>query len=216
MSLMEVVQCGNPAELQGGFPVTPEEELTLTGILEAGSLEAFALNCASDTLDELIEENCLPKNEKKGLISDFALMMDGREEGEPIPDMLLFLAQRKTGAESEEALVAEMDRNVEVLLRSGKRRKLVRYPFLHLTRMPSIYRDIPAVKHFCRVLMVPVVQAHEKELITLATINPVTGTRAMEAISQIVEEASGRRPIPALTIALSAHWRQLNRKHFGA
>lgn len=177
---------------------------------------ALALHCAESTLAELVDEGILSATAMVEVLDEYHAVACARSGEESIPDVLFFLAQHKVNSEAEEEVLDEADKLVTVLLRSSRRRKVVRCPFLNLTRIPSIYREIPAVMQFCRALMIPVVQAHEKELITLATLNPVAGSQAMGIVSQLVEEASGRRPIPAMVVATAAHWRQLNRKHFGA
>lgn len=213
----ELIHAGEPATIRGRQAARPEHSLD-NGELSPDVRDAagVAMLCAESTLGELAEEGYLSAAKRRDVMTDYAAQVRERSEEEPIPDVLFFLAQREVGSDAEESVFDETDKLVTLLLRSNRRRKVVRCPFLHLTRTPSIYREIPAVMQFCRILMVPVVQAHEKELITLAPINPVVGGMAMDIVSQLVEEAAGRRPIPAMAIATAAHWRQLNRKHFGS
>jgi hypothetical protein len=191
-----------------------EEEALLDGSPNGRSLLCFATSCAVFTLDELTEQGWVPDS-RENILTEYSKLLRARREEEPFPEFLVFLAQRNLGAECIQEISSEADRLVSLMLRSQRLRKIVRCPFLHLTRTPAIYREIPSVQLFCRLMMLPVVQAHEKELITLCSVNPVTAVKAMKIVSQLVEDATGRRPIPAVTVAPAAHWRELNRKHFG-
>lgn len=179
------------------------------------ALTVFAHQVAEQTLRELEQGGHLTAASSATLMGEYFRLLQTRAEDTPIPDMLAFTAQRDRNFEFDERELSEIDDNCGLILQASWCRRLVRCPFLHLTRTPGIYRTLPAIFEFCRLLAVPIVQAHEKELITLATINPVTGSRALEAIAQFVEDETGRRPIPSLVIAPARVWRQLVRKHFG-
>lgn len=191
------------------------DEALLDGFPNGRSMLCFATSCAVFTLDELTEQGWVPRDSRDSILTDYSKLVRARREEEPFPEFLVFLAQRNLGAECIQEVSCEADRLVSLMLRSHRLRKIVRCPFLHLTRTPSIYREIPSVQLFCRLMMLPVVQAHEKELITLCSVNPVTAVKAMKIVSQMVEDATGRRPIPSVTVATAAHWLELNRKHFG-
>ena len=112
------------------------------------------------------------------------------------------------------ASVAEMRKLSQIeTLAFGQ--KVAHCPFIQLTELPtSLYEGYPSIREVCRLLMCPVVQAHEADFVTLASVNPYTAALAGKVVTGVVERETGKKPFVFLLTTDASAWNWLLEKHF--
>ena len=190
-------------DLLGGAPLSDE------------AMSAFAEECAAETLQQLLDAGHIPGDSLGEIRSRYSNYIRARREEDPISDVLVFLVNPANAGEFDADELKRLDQWSDAVLKAIGNRAIGMYPFLHKSRVPAIYRELPPIYQFCQSMMTPIVQAQERELITVASINPVTARKVAETLTDLIEEESGRPPISFVTVAPGEHWRHLVRKHFG-
>ena len=64
--------------------------------------------------------------------------------------------------------------------------------------------------------MCPIVQCHEKDFVSVTSINPITAASAGLLISKQLEKETGVRPFVFVMTTNSNAWTWLCEKHFGS
>lgn len=194
---------GSAPDLLGGGPLSRK------------AMDAFAEECAQDTLRHLLNGTRLTEQTYSQVEARFQAYLLSRRDENQILDLLAYIVSPQEDAEYEAEQHSKLDQWSRALIESMGDRRIARLPFLNCTRAPSIYRSYPTVFQFCDAMMAPIVQAHEKDIITVASINAVTSMKVAAVIAEMIEEECGRPPIAFVTVAPSKQWKELNRKHFG-
>lgn len=190
----------------------------LTGPAQSGEfVNEFAKRCAAEALQLLSHSGALETESSERVLSSFERHLWSRTEETPVFDILVFLLQ--PGAESpalDGNQFEDLDLWSNAVIEAFKyQQRVTKLPFLHQTRPPSIYKEIPEVRQFCQTLMCPIVQAQQNDLVTIASINPVLAVRVAKAVAEMVEDAVGRPPIGFGAVCDAESWENLNRNHFG-
>lgn len=217
-----IVLDASAVELAGGLSAESANYVSrgshLTGhALSAEFINNFADKCATETLQLLANAGSLEQGVTDQLRSGYKRLLQNRPEEAPAPDLLVFLLQPNADSVTiEENQFDDLDRWSEAAIDAfNDQQRIAKLPFLHQTRPPSIYKEIPEVYQFCQALMTPIVQAHQNDLVTIASINPVSAVRVADVLAEMIEDAIGRPPIWFGVVSDANSWRNLNRKHFG-
>lgn len=177
-------------------------------------LRAQAYRCGEVTMRHLVKSEYLGASEAKGILQSYSYYINDLPERASILDILAFLVWIKLESKDEKA-VREI-RNLTRIMTSALNGKVNHCEFAHLTEMPiELYQAHARVFEVCTTLMCPIIQTHEKDFVTVTSINPVSAAAAGLLISKQMERTNKIRPFVFLMTTSSNNWTWLCEKHFG-
>ncbi|MCB1063127.1 MAG: hypothetical protein KDN20_09425 [Verrucomicrobiae bacterium] len=189
------------------------QELAETSYSER--LRAQAYRCGEVTMKHLVRSEYLGESEAQSILQSFNYYINDLPDRSSILDILAFLVWIKLESKDEKA-IREI-RNLTRVMTSALNGKISHCGFTHLTEMPiELYQGHARVFEICSTLMCPIIQSHEKDFITVASINPITAAASGLLISKQMEKDNGIRPFVFVTTTSSNAWTWLCEKHFGS
>ena len=181
----------------------------------AQRLRAQAYRCGEVSMRHLVRAEYLSEAEAGGILQSFGYYINDLPDRASILDILAFLVWIKLESKDEKA-VREI-RNLTRVMTTAISGRISHCGFAQLTEMPiELYQALPRVFEICSTLMCPIIQRHEKDFITVASVNPVTAAAAGLLISKQIEKDAGIRPFVFVMTTSSNAWTWLCEKHFGA
>ena len=194
-----------------------QEDGTQHALAEASfsdRLRAQAYRCGEVTMRHLVKSDYLGESEAKGILQSYSYYINDLPERASILDILAFLVWIKLESKDEKA-VREI-RNLTRVMTTALSGKVNHCDFAHLTEMPiELYQGHARVFEICSTLMCPIIQCHEKDFVTVTSINPVSAAAAGLLISKQMERVNKIRPFVFLMTTSSNSWTWLCEKHFG-
>lgn len=177
-------------------------------------IRAQAYRCGEVTMRHLVKSEYLQEGEAKGILQSYSYYINDLPERTSILDILAFLVWIKLESKDEKA-VREI-RNLTRVMTSALNGKVNHCDFAHLTEMPiELYQAHARVFEVSSTLMCPIIQSHEKDFVTVTSINPVSAAAAGLLISKQMERVNKIRPFVFLMTTSSNSWTWLCEKHFG-
>lgn len=177
-------------------------------------LRAQAYRCGEVSMRHLVRAEYLSESESNGILQSFGYYINDLPDRASILDILAFLVWIKLESKDEKA-VREI-RNLTRVMTTAISGRISYCGFSHLNEMPiELYQAFPRVFEICSTLMCPVIQRHEKDFITVTSVNPVTAAAAGLLIGKQIEKDAGIRPFVFVMTTSSTSWTWLCEKHFG-
>ncbi|MCB1230044.1 MAG: hypothetical protein KDN19_07255 [Verrucomicrobiae bacterium] len=181
----------------------------------AERLRAQAYRCGEVTMKHLVQSGYLVESEAQGILQSFSYYINDLPERSSILDIIAFLVWIKLESKDEKAI--KEIRNLTRLMSSALKGKISHCGFAHLTEMPiELYQGHARVFEICSTLMCPVIQTHDKDFVTVVSINPITAAATGLLVSKQLEKDNGIRPFVFLMTTSSNAWTWLCEKHFGS
>ena len=178
-------------------------------------LRAQAYRCGEVTMKHLVKSGYLVESEAQGILQSFSYYINDLPERSSILDIIAFLVWIKLESKDEKAI--KEIRNLTKVMTSALNTKINHCGFAHLTEMPiEHYQGHARVFEICSTLMCPIIQSHEKDFVTVVSVNPITAAAAGLLVSKQMEKDNGIRPFVFLMTTSSNSWTWLCEKHFGS
>ena len=157
----------------------------------------------------------LNEAEGRSILQSFGYYINDLPDRASILDIVAFIVWIKLETKDEKA-VREI-RNLTRALTPAIPGKITHCGFVQLTETPiALYQAHPRIYEICSTLMCPIVQCHEKDFVSVTSINPITAASAGLLISKQLEKETGVRPFVFVMTTNSNAWTWLCEKHFGS
>lgn len=176
-------------------------------------LREQAAACGELTLQRLTQAGHLSGGDAQSILESYGYYVDDVKAGEHILDILAFHVWVKLDNKDQKA-------EKEIRILTSQLSSIVQTGVTHLgiarlgDTSAELYEKFPLVQKVCTTLMCPVVQAHERDYVSIASVNPVTAATAGVLLEYIMER-EGVRPFTfVLTVDASA-WAELCKGQFG-
>ncbi len=197
-----------------GEPMAGAEQ-GLAETSHAERLRAQAYRCGEVTMKHLVRNGYLAESEAQSILQSFSYYINDLPDRSSILDIIAFLVWIKLESKDEKAI--KEIRNLTKVMTTALNGKISHCGFAHLTEMPiELYQGHARVFEICSTLMCPIIQSHEKDFVTVVSINPITAAAAGLLVSKQLEKDNGIRPFVFLMTTTSNAWTWLCEKHFGS
>ncbi len=177
------------------------------------SLREQAARCGELTLQRLTQGGQLSGGEAQSILESYGYYVDDVKLGQPILDLLAFHVWVKLDAKDEKA--EKEIRDLAIHLNSVVPTGATHCSFSRVTDTPGeLYEKFPLAEKICSTLMCPAVQAHERDFVSVASVNPVTAAVTGYLLEQVLER-EGVRPFTFVLTMDAGKWAELCHKQFG-
>ncbi len=196
------------------------EEDLLTALRDRADSETIdkwlreqATCCGELTLQRLTQAGHMSGGEAQSILESYGYYVDDVAAGKNILDVLAFHVWVKLDTKDEKA-------NKEILTMTRQLASVVPTGVTHcgFERMSDtsleLYEKFPLAEKVCTTLMTPVVQVHERDFVSIASVNPVTAATAGILLEQIMER-EGVRPFTFVFTVDTSTWTSMCEKQFG-
>lgn len=178
-------------------------------------LRAVALRCAEMTLSHLTRYDYLDRQTQESVLSSYDMYVRDLPPRSGIMDMLPFIVSIRFERWDEKAM-KEL-RNLTQVMGEAVFSRVIHCNFLQLVEQPTqLYQNFPAVHEICSTLMCPVVQFHERDFVTVTSVNPVTAFSAIQLIDAEMTTEGGFRPFTSVMTTEGTAWNFLCERQFGS
>lgn len=175
-------------------------------------LREQAICCGELTLQRLTQAGHLSGAEAQSILESYGYYVEDVKAGENILDILAFHIWVKLDTKGERA-----EKEIRILtsqLTQAVPTGVTYCSFSRLSDTPTeLFEKIPLVEKFCAALMCPVVQANERDFISVASVNPVTAAVVGLLLEEVMER-EGVRPFSFVLTMSATSWTGLCEKQF--
>lgn len=178
-------------------------------------LRETALRCGEMTLAHLSRYDYIDRQGCESVLASYQMYVRDLPPRSGIIDMLPFIVSIRFEQWDERAM-KEL-RNLTHVMGEAVFSRVVHCPFLQLVEQPTqLFQNFPRVQEVCATLMCPVVQCHERDFVTVASVNPVTAFSAIQLIEREMTSESGARPFTSVMTTDGTPWNFLCERQFGS
>lgn len=176
-------------------------------------LKEQAICCGELTLQRLTQAGRMSGGDAQSILESYGYYVEDVKGGDSILDILAFHVWVKLDTKDKRA--EKEIRNLTAQLAS-----LVPTGVTHcgVTRLADtsaeLYEKFPLAEKVCATLMCPVIQAHERDFVSVASVNPVTAATVGVLLEHIMER-EGIRPFTFVLTMDAGDWSALCEKQFG-
>lgn len=169
--------------------------------------------CGELTLQRLTQAKAVTGGEAQSILESYGYYVDDVAADKNILDILAFhiwvkLDTKDVRAERE---IRGLTSQLAPAVPSG----VTHCVFPHTSDTPTeLYEKFPLAEKICSTLMCPIVQANERDFVSVASINPITSATVGVLLEHIMER-EGVRPFTFVLTMGSGAWAQLCEKQFG-
>ncbi len=176
-------------------------------------LREQATCCGELTLQRLTQGGSVSGGEAQSILESYGYYVDDVGDHKNILDILAFHIWVKLDTKDEKA--EKEIRKLTAQLSPAVPTGVTHCVFPHTSDTPTeLYEKFPLAEKICSTLMCPIVQAHERDFVSVASVNPITAA-TVGVLLEYIMEREGVRPITfALTLGAGA-WTALCNKQFG-
>lgn len=177
-------------------------------------LRQQALHTGTVTLEHLSATGYIPAARTAELHQSYENYIADLPSNSPLLDMIAFLVWIKLEKRDEEGM-KEISRITDIL-RDSFSPRIPRGGFTQALKAPAdFYANFPEVKAIARTLMTPIVQSHEGDFISTASINPLSSAASANLIATWFEKQNdGRKPFAFLLSLAPDIWTDMCTAHF--
>ena len=176
-------------------------------------LREQAVCCGELTLQRLTQGKFVTGADAQSILESYGYYVDDVGADKNILDILAFhiwvkLDTKDLRAERE---IRSLTTQLAPVVPTG----VTHCGFPHTGDTPGdLYEKYPLAAKVCSTLMCPVVQAHERDFVSVASVNPITAATVGVLLEHIMER-EGVRPITFVLTMSSSAWTALCEKQFG-
>lgn len=176
-------------------------------------LREQAVCCGELTLQRLTQAGLMNGGEAQSILESYGYYVEDVKGGGGILDILAFHVWVKLDTKDERA-----EREIRKL--TAQLTPLVPTGVTHcgVTRLADtsleLFEKFPLAEEVCSTLMCPVVQAHERDFVSVASVNPVTAATVGVLLEHIMKR-EGVRPFTFVITMDAGDWSSLCEKQFG-
>lgn len=193
----------------GGANAASGEKKTLQTVLRE-----TALRCGEMTLSHLARYEYVDRQTCESVLASYEMYVRDLPPRSGIIDMLPFIVSIRFERWDERAM-KEL-RNLTQVMGEAVFTRVAHCGFLQLVEQPTqLFQNFPNVQEICATLMCPVVQCHERDFVTVASVNPVTAFSAIQLIEADMTTEGGFRPFTSVMTTDGTPWNFLCERQFG-
>lgn len=218
-----------PAKKRAIVSQTPEQRRAALGIDE-DLLAALQDNADEQTIDECLREQAascgelslqhltqaghISGSEAQSILESYGYYVDDVKSGQSILDVLAFHVWVKLDTKDQRA--EKEIRNLTAQLASIVPSGVTHCAFPRLSDASAeVYEKFPLAEKICATLMCPIIQAHERDFVSVASVNPVTAATVGVLLEHIMER-EGVSPFTFVLTMNAGAWSDLCAKQFAS
>ncbi len=169
--------------------------------------------CGELTLQYLTQAGVVTGGEAQSILESYGDYVDDVGDSKNILDILAFHIWVKLDTKDERAEkeIRALTANLSSAVESG----ITHCVFPHTSETPTeLYEKFPLAEKICSTLMCPIVQAHERDFVSVASVNPITAA-TVGLLLEYIMEREGVRPVTFVLTMSATAWSALCAKQFG-
>lgn len=175
-------------------------------------LQEQAICCGELTLQHLTQAGHISGGDAQSILESYGYYVEDTGADKNILDILAFHVWMKLDTKDERAdrEIRKMTAQLSSVVPTG----VTHCEFDRLgDSSQELFEKFPLAEKICSTLMCPVVQAHERDFVSIASINPVTAATAGVLLEYILER-EGVRPFTFVFTMETSAWSALCEKQF--